>query len=86
MIMIIVTTPSKQCKSLINVLILRQYLKNEMFVEDMKNGEGKYLFYGGGEKKEKEKGEIIWTSKMNGDANQPGEYSAICLLEGRDLQ
>ena len=41
-----------------------------MFVEDMKNGEGKYLFYGGGEKKEKEKGEIIWTSKMNGDANQ----------------
>ena len=45
-------------------------------------GEGKYFFF----VEEKEKGEIIWTSKMNGDANQPGEYSAICLLEGRDLQ
>ena len=38
------------------------------------------------------KGEIIWRRKINGDANQPGKYSAICLFEnykiekGRDLQ
>ena len=34
---------------------------------------------------EKEKEEIIWRRKINGDANQPtnqpGEYSAICLFE-----
>ena len=41
------------------------------FVEDMKNLEGKYLFCGGGEKKEKEKEEIIWRGKFNGEANQP---------------
>ena len=28
------TRPSKQCKSLINVLILRQYLEKIFFVED----------------------------------------------------
>ena len=40
------------------------------FVEDMKNGEGKYLFCGGGEKKGKEKEEIIWKRKINGDADK----------------
>ena len=33
-------------------------------MEDMKNLEGKYLFCGGGEKKEKEKEEIIWKRKL----------------------
>ena len=81
MIMIIVTTPSKQCKSLINVLILRQYLKNEMFVEDMKNGEGKYLFYGGGEKKEKEKEEIIWKRKLMVTPTDRPTYRVNIVLE-----
>ena len=38
--------PSKQYKSRIDVLILRQYLKKDFFVEKKKNGEGqggKYL-------------------------------------------
>ena len=39
------TRPSKQCKSLIDVLIQRQYLEKETIVaEEMNNGEGKYLF------------------------------------------
>ena len=40
------TRQSRQCKSLIDVLILRQYLKRDFFVEKKKNGEGqggKYL-------------------------------------------
>ena len=36
------TRPSKQCKSLIDALILRQYLeKKSLFVEKMKNGQEK---------------------------------------------
>ena len=37
------TRPSKQCKSLVDFLILRQYLKIEFFVNDMKN-EGRNFF------------------------------------------
>ena len=40
------TRPSKRCKSRIDVLIFRQYLKKDFFVEKKKNREGqggKYL-------------------------------------------
>ena len=51
-------------------------------MEEKKSGEGKGRKYlekenifslWGKRKAEKEKGEIIWTRKINGDANQPGE-------------
>ena len=52
--------PSKQYKSRIDVLILRQYLKKDFFVEKKKNGERK-----GGKYLEKEKKEhIIETEKL----------------------
>ena len=60
------------------------YLEKEniFFVEEKKSGEGKGRKYlekenifslWGKRKGVKEKGEIIWTRKINGDANQPGE-------------
>ena len=55
MIMIIVTTPSKQCKSLIIVLILRQYLKNEIFCGGYEKWRRKISFFVGEEKKRRRK-------------------------------
>ena len=50
------------------------------FVEDMKNGEGKYLFLWGRRKKGEGKGGNYLDKEINGDTdrptNQPGEYSA----------
>ena len=73
------------------------YLEKEniFFVEEKKSGEGKARKYlekenifslWGKRKAEKEKGEIIWTRKINGDANQPGEPAFSKKTEGRDLQ
>ena len=49
-------------------------------------GEGKDFFFVGEKKSGEGKGEIIWTRKINGDANQPGEPAFSKKTEGRDLQ
>ena len=51
------TRPSKQCKSLVDFRILRQYLKKEFFVNDMKNEERNFLWRG------RKRGENIWRRK-----------------------